>query len=58
MNLTGLPSGQRLTWPALVLDVLGPWPVYVVAEMVIVMVGWALITLPWTGLVRRGGLKR
>jgi hypothetical integral membrane protein (TIGR02206 family) len=43
---------------ATVLDVLGPWPVYVVAEMAIVMVGWALITLPWTGLPRRGGLRR
>jgi hypothetical integral membrane protein (TIGR02206 family) len=34
---------------ATVLDVLGPWPVYVVAEMAIVAVGWALITLPWVG---------
>jgi hypothetical integral membrane protein (TIGR02206 family) len=34
---------------ATVLDVLGPWPLYVVAEMAIVAVGWALITLPWTG---------
>jgi hypothetical integral membrane protein (TIGR02206 family) len=34
---------------ATVLDVLGPWPLYVVAEMAIVMAGWALITLPWTG---------
>ena len=31
-----------------VLDVLGPWPVYVVVEMAIVVAGWALITLPWT----------
>jgi hypothetical integral membrane protein (TIGR02206 family) len=38
---------------ATVLDVLGPWPLYVVAEMAIVMGGWALITLPWTGLPRR-----
>jgi len=38
---------------ATVLDLLGPWPLYVVAEMVIVAVGWALITLPWTGLPRR-----
>jgi hypothetical integral membrane protein (TIGR02206 family) len=38
---------------ATVLDVPGPWPVYLVAEMVIVLVGWALITLPWTGLPRR-----
>lgn len=32
---------------ATILDVLGPWPVYVVAEMAIVAGGWALITLPW-----------
>jgi hypothetical integral membrane protein (TIGR02206 family) len=32
-----------------VLDYLGPWPWYVLVEMVIVLVGWALITLPWTG---------
>jgi hypothetical integral membrane protein (TIGR02206 family) len=38
---------------ATVLDVLGPWPVYVVVEMAIVMAGWALITLPWTGLPSR-----
>jgi hypothetical integral membrane protein (TIGR02206 family) len=38
---------------ATVLDVLGPWPWYVVAETAIVMLGWALITLPWTGLPRR-----
>jgi hypothetical integral membrane protein (TIGR02206 family) len=36
-----------------VLSYLGPWPVYVVAEMAIVMVGWALITLPWAGRPRR-----
>lgn len=38
---------------ATVLDVLGPWPVYVVAEMAVVLVAWAVITLPWTG-ARRG----
>jgi hypothetical integral membrane protein (TIGR02206 family) len=36
-----------------VLDALGPWPVYLVAEIGIVLVGWAVITLPWTGLPRR-----
>jgi hypothetical integral membrane protein (TIGR02206 family) len=36
-----------------VLDVLGPWPVYLVAEIAIVVVGWALITLPFAGLPRR-----
>jgi hypothetical integral membrane protein (TIGR02206 family) len=38
---------------ATVLDVLGPWPLYVVAEAAIVAAGWALITLPWTGSPRR-----
>lgn len=30
-----------------VLDVLGPWPLYVVVEAAIVAIGWALITWPW-----------
>jgi hypothetical integral membrane protein (TIGR02206 family) len=38
---------------ATVLDVLGPWPLYVVAEMAIVAGGWALITLPWVRLAVR-----
>jgi hypothetical integral membrane protein (TIGR02206 family) len=29
------------------LDLLGPWPVYVVAEIAIVATFWALITWPW-----------
>jgi hypothetical integral membrane protein (TIGR02206 family) len=29
-------------------DLLGPWPRYVVNAFVVVLVGWALITLPWT----------
>ncbi|KUI24846.1 hypothetical protein AU196_15575 [Mycobacterium sp. IS-1742] len=32
---------------ASVLDVLGPWPVYLVAEIAVVMVVWALMTWPW-----------
>lgn len=28
-------------------DLLGPWPWYVVNAFVVVLVGWALITLPW-----------
>jgi hypothetical integral membrane protein (TIGR02206 family) len=44
---------------ATVLDVLGPWPVFLLAEMVIVAGGWALITLPWTGWPRlRGRVRR
>ena len=35
-----------------VLDYLGPWPWYVLAEVAIVSVVWALITVPWTGLPR------
>ena len=39
---------------ATVLDLLGPWPAYVAAEMAIVAGGWALITWPW---VRRSVRK-
>jgi len=34
---------------ASILDYLGEWPVYVVAEVVIVMSVWALLTWPWVG---------
>jgi hypothetical integral membrane protein (TIGR02206 family) len=30
-----------------VLDYLGPWPAYVVVEIVLVATIWALMTLPW-----------
>lgn len=36
-----------------VLDLLGPWPWYVLAEVAIVAAVWALITLPWVR--RRSG---
>ncbi|OBF29319.1 hypothetical protein A5724_25495 [Mycobacterium sp. ACS1612] len=32
---------------ASVLDVLGPWPIYLLAEIAIVLVVWALMTWPW-----------
>jgi hypothetical integral membrane protein (TIGR02206 family) len=32
---------------ASLLDVLGPWPVYLLAEIVVVLVVWALMTWPW-----------
>ncbi|TDD73531.1 TIGR02206 family membrane protein [Actinomadura rubrisoli] len=35
-----------------VLDLLGPWPWYVLAEIAIILLGWALITWPWTRLSR------
>lgn len=33
---------------ASLLDLLGPWPWYVLTEIALVTAGWALITLPWT----------
>ena len=36
---------------ASILDVLGPWPGYVLAEIAIIIAVWALATWPWT--VRR-----
>ncbi len=39
---------NRLPKSASILDLLGPWPVYVVLEIVIVLVVWALLTWPWT----------
>lgn len=35
-----------------VLDVLGPWPMYILAQTVLVALVWALMTWPWT---RRAG---
>ncbi len=36
-----------------VLDVLGPWPWYVLAEIAILAGGWALATWPWVSRARR-----
>jgi hypothetical integral membrane protein (TIGR02206 family) len=33
---------------ASILDLLGDWPVYVVAEIAIIVAVWALATWPWT----------
>lgn len=35
------------------LDVLGPWPLYLVAEVVMVALVWALMTWPWTHARKR-----
>ncbi|MET1062069.1 MAG: TIGR02206 family membrane protein [Aeromicrobium sp.] len=39
---------NRLPRTASLLDLLGPWPVYVVLANAILLAGWALLTWPWT----------
>lgn len=31
-----------------ILDLMGPWPWYLLAEVATILLGWALITWPWT----------
>ena len=38
---------------ASLLDLLGPWPAYVLAGLAILLAGWALMTWPWVGVRRR-----
>ncbi|MBE1547231.1 putative integral membrane protein (TIGR02206 family) [Mycobacterium sp. OAS707] len=47
--ITGTDYGYLNRKPptASVLDVLGPWPVYLIAEIAIVLAVWALMTWPW-----------
>jgi hypothetical integral membrane protein (TIGR02206 family) len=48
--LLGTNYGYLLGKPARpsALDLLGPWPVYLFFEFLIVLAGWALLTWPWT----------
>lgn len=46
---------NRLPDSASLLDLLGPWPLYVGLEIVIVLVVWALLTWPWTRRDRFSG---
>ena len=40
---------------ASLLDVLGPWPVYLFVEITLVAIVWALMTWPWERIRRRAG---
>lgn len=40
---------------ASLLDVLGPWPVYLLVEVAIVIAVWALLTWPWERMRRNAG---
>ncbi|MCG7310501.1 TIGR02206 family membrane protein [Brachybacterium sp. ACRRE] len=49
--LSHAPAGPSL------LDVMGPWPSYLLVEAIAIAVVWALMTLPWALLGRRAGLS-
>ena len=67
-TLTGANYGYLNRAPAgpSILDLLGPWPQYLLVEAVVIAAGWALLTLPFVLRDRRrpvpavgeGGLMR
>ena len=55
--LTGANYGYLNRAPAgpSILDLLGPWPQYLLVEAVLIAVVWTLMTVPWVLLDRRAG---
>jgi hypothetical integral membrane protein (TIGR02206 family) len=55
--LTGANYGYLNRAPAgpSILDLLGPWPQYLLVEAALIAAVWALMTLPWVLLDRRAG---
>lgn len=49
--LNRAPAGSSI------LDLLGPWPQYLLVEAALIAVVWALMTLPWVLGDRRGGAE-
>lgn len=50
--LNGKPATDSL------LDLLGPWPWYLLPEVALILAAWALLTWPWTRRTARAGAGR